>query len=278
MPEMPEVQTILEDLKQACLIGKKILKMSVFWDKTIISSDISSFVNTIKGQVITGLDRRGKYLIIHLSNGHSLVIHFRMTGRFILTSTDTPLSPYIRFLMDLDQNMQLRFHDTRKFGRCLLTQNVNETLSKLGPEPFASDLSPQLFAQNLIRKKRALKPLLLDQTFLAGLGNIYVDEALWEAHLHPLQQACCLSATQAETLFKAIQKVLRRGLESQGTTLGIGKTNFYRLSGKRGSHQTLLNVFRREGKPCPRCQTPIIRTVVAQRGTHLCPHCQILKN
>jgi formamidopyrimidine-DNA glycosylase len=224
-----------------------------------------------------GLDRRGKYLIFLLSDGNFLCIHLRMTGKLLLVDQETPESPYIRVRLDLDNGKALYYHDTRKFGRWHLVQNIESVVGKIGPEPLAETFSFESFWQILHLRTRALKPLLLDQNFLAGLGNIYVDEALWEARLHPLHLANFVTRKQAQALHQAIIFVLKRGIASQGTTLGTGKTNYYRLDGTRGKHQTLLSVFRRTGQPCPRCGHAIERIVVAQRSTHICPNCQRLE-
>jgi formamidopyrimidine-DNA glycosylase len=199
-----------------------------------------------------------------------------MTGKLLLVDQETPESPYVRVRLDLDNGKALYYHDTRKFGRWHLVQNLDNVIGKIGPEPLAEQFSFELFWTILHNRTRALKPLLLDQTFIAGLGNIYVDEALWEAKLHPLQPAHLVTPEQAKVLHKAIIFVLKRGIESQGTTLGTGRTNYYRLDGTRGKHQTLLKVFRRTGQPCPRCSHIIERIVVAQRSTHICPNCQTI--
>ncbi|WP_068469437.1 bifunctional DNA-formamidopyrimidine glycosylase/DNA-(apurinic or apyrimidinic site) lyase [Candidatus Protochlamydia phocaeensis] len=274
MPEMPEVHTILTDLEQAGLVGRKIEHADIFWPRTISTPDANTFCQHVRHQTIIGLDRRGKYLIFHLSNHLYLLAHLRMTGKLMLMPPDVPLSPYVRLQFRLDNQQELRFHDTRKFGRWYLVHHLDEVIGKIGPEPLGPDFSLEAFKRLLKGRKRALKPLLLDQSFLAGLGNIYVDEALWEAGLHPLQPANQLNAQEAKKLYDGIRHVLKRGIESRGTTLGTGRTNYYRLDGTRGQHQTLLNVFRRTGKPCPRCGHIIEKRIVAQRSTHFCPVCQ----
>jgi len=199
-----------------------------------------------------------------------------MTGRLLLVPQNTPESPYIRLRLNLDNDQALFYHDTRKFGRWSLTSDIQEIIGHIGPEPLDLSLSAAQFWSMLQSRTRTLKPLLLDQTFVSGLGNIYVDEALWDAQLHPLQVANQVTLAQADQLLTSMQKVLQRGIDSQGTTLGKGQTNYYRLDGSRGNHQTLLQVFRKTGQPCPRCQTLIERRVVAQRSTHFCPHCQVI--
>ncbi len=276
MPELPEVHTILEDLKQAGLQGRTIQQAHVYWPKTVNQPDVATFCQVLPHKQILALERRGKYLFLTLSEGWYLCIHLRMTGRLLLVDSASPESPYIRLRLDLDQHQSLYYHDTRKFGRWSLVKDPQLILGKIGPEPLAADFAFIPFWDQLKQRSRALKPLLLDQTFLAGLGNIYVDEALWEAQLHPLQPANSLPRKQAEKLHASIIHVLQRGIDSRGTTLGKGRTNYYRLDGTRGEHQALLKVFRRTGQPCPRCGHLIERLVVAQRSTHICTHCQTL--
>jgi formamidopyrimidine-DNA glycosylase len=274
MPELPEVQTILNDLRDSKIIGRTITNASVYWSRTVATPDVLSFCQQISHQTIQEIERRGKYLILNLSSHLFVCIHLRMTGRLLLVPKNTPETPYIRLRLDLDNDQALFYHDTRKFGRWSLVSNPQDVLAHLGPEPLNPSFSDENFWQLLHARSRALKPLLLDQTFVSGLGNIYVDEALWEAHLHPLQAAHLVTKKQSKKLLYSMRHVLQRGIDSQGTTLGTGRTNYYRLDGSGGHHQTLLNVFRRTGEPCPRCQIRIERIIVAQRSTHFCPNCQ----
>ncbi len=274
MPELPEVHTILQDLKQAGLIGQKIEQVEVFWNKIVHTPSIEAFYKQLPNQTITAIERRGKYIVFHLTNHLFLIVHLRMTGKLLLGLKEAQHSPYIRLQLNLSHDKQLLYHDTRKFGRWYLVKDIEEILGRIGPEPLHSSFSLKNFSTLLKSRKRALKPLLLDQTFLAGLGNIYVDEALWEACLHPLQPANQLSQKEVVRLYHSIRLVLQKGIDAQGTTLGSGRTNYYRLDGSRGHHQNQLNVFRRTGQPCPRCGHTIERGVVAQRSTHICPNCQ----
>ncbi len=276
MPELPEVQTILSDLQQANLIGCKIEGVKVYWPKTISRPSVSQFCHLLMQKQITGLSRRGKYLILNLSHSYFLCIHLRMTGRLHLVDQETIESSHIRLRIDLDNHQSIHYYDTRKFGRWSLIRDLESITSKMGPEPLSPLFTFEMFWPMLCSRSRRLKSLLLDQNFLVGLGNIYVDEALWEASLHPLQLASDLTLHQAQNLHRAIIHVLKRGIESRGTTLGSGRANYYRLNGSKGGHQQLLNVFRRAGKTCPRCGYLIERLVIAQRGTHICPNCQLL--
>lgn len=271
MPELPEVETIAKDLAKAGIILSKITHATVYNPSTIGKPSIPLFKKRLAENKIKAIHRRGKWLVLTLSDGF-LIIHLRMTGRFHIYSKDEPLSKHEHVVLDFANGKQLRFHDTRKFGRWYLVDDPDEILGSLGPEPLT--WNEKEFSAALKAKNRQLKPLLLDQEFIAGLGNIYVDEALWEAKLDPKRLSSTVSVDDAKVLFAGIQKVLKRGIDTSGTSLGKGKTNYYRLEGNQGEHQTRLNVFRKTGKPCPRCGTTIKRIVVAQRSTHFCPHCQ----
>jgi formamidopyrimidine-DNA glycosylase len=274
MPELPEVEVIARDLNLAGIIHCKIQQVLIHWERTIATPSSKEFVHRLIGQEILSISRRAKYLVFHLSSGDFLYIHLRMTGRFTLGNWESPIGTYERLTLRLEDGRSLQYLDTRKFGRWFLVQDQVKFSSKLGPEPLEDTLTNDLFFEKLLSKKRQLKPLLLDQSFLAGLGNIYVDEALWEAQLHPLSLSQNLSKKEASRLLEAIRHVLKRGLATQGTTLGKGKSNFYRLAGEKGTHQESLNVFRRTGLPCPRCGKIIHRIIVGQRSTHICLFCQ----
>ncbi len=276
MPELPEVETVANDLRRLGLVGSQITDAHIHWERSIGTPSPAEFRRRIKGQTIVQVSRRAKYLSLLLSNGETIYIHLRMTGRFTLAPIGTPFSPYERVTLELDHSRHLQFHDTRKFGRWYLVEDTHEIIGKLGPEPLDEGFTNEAFAALLATRARLLKPLLLDQTFIAGLGNIYVDEALWYAKLHPMTISNSLTKKQSQALFEAIRHVLKRGLAAEGTTLGTGKSNFYRPEGGRGKHQDVVYVFRRTGLPCPRCGTPIERLIVAQRSTHICPNCQQL--
>lgn len=277
MPELPEVETIAKDLRDAGIINEKIDDIAVFWKKSIAIPSPNEFCKRLCGQTITSIKRRAKYLWFGLSNGDSLFLHLRMTGRLLLATSEAPRSPHEHLILSFVSKRQLRYHDTRKFGRWYLVADPKTILNKLGPDPFDPEFTLANFKHRIQGKKRQLKPLLLDQSFIGGLGNIYVDEALWEAKLHPQTLCNALSSNEIILLYQAIHVVLKRGLKAQGTTLGKGTNNFYRLDGSRGKHQLILNVFRRTSLPCPRCGSKILRLIIAQRSTHLCPSCQLKK-
>ncbi len=274
MPELPEVQTIVNDLNGAKLIGITISGARVFWPRTVAEPSPRLFCRRIKGQQFTEIRRRGKYLVFEVTDGHTMLLHLRMSGRLHLVSADIPRNKHEHVILSFDDGRHLRFHDTRKFGRLHLLKDPKRILDRLGPEPLASGFTVKTLAERLKHRKRLLKPLLLDQTFIAGLGNIYVDEALWEAKLHPCRLAASLSTSEIKVLHRAIPRVLKRGLKNLGTSLGTGKGNFYSVGNRRGRNKDLLKVFRRTDLPCARCKSSIERIIVGQRSTHICRNCQ----
>ncbi len=274
MPELPEVQTLVTDLRDAGLGGRTVLRARVEWPRSIAAPSPAAFCRILGGRRIEDVTRRGKFVVLRLDGGWWLIVHLRMTGRFSLCVPDVSRDRHEHVVLTLDDGREMRFHDTRKFGRWSLVTDPAAVLGRLGPEPLARSFTRRAFAQSLAARARMLKPLLLDQTVVAGLGNIYVDEALWEARLHPCRGSRTLTPAEAAALHDAIRVVLRRGLTNMGTTLGSGETNFYSVGRRAGRNADGLRVFRRTGMPCPRCATPVERLVVGQRSTHVCPSCQ----
>ena len=274
MPELPEVQTIVNDLVASNVVNRTIVGVEVFWPKTIGDMKTETFRKKVSGQTIQNIRRRAKYIIFDFAAQWHLLVHLRMSGRLYLTPNSLKQDKHEHVILHLNDNSDLRFHDTRKFGRMILTENPESTLGKLGPEPLSNDFSAKQFKTMLKSRHRQLKPLLLDQTFIAGLGNIYVDEALWEARLHPQRIASSLSTKKVNDLYHAIRKVLQQGIDNQGTSLGDGKSNFVSAKRRQGSNAKNLMVFRRTNRECPRCGSMIKRIVVGQRSTHICPRCQ----
>lgn len=281
MPELPEVETIVRDLNEADLIGQTIAETRVLWAKTLAFPDLRTFAAKLKGRVIETMARRGKYIVFSLSGGYTVLIHLRMTGRLSL-DRDWPradaharMAWRVRRKKNPAESLVLCFRDPRKFGRVwLLDSGEPSPLDKLGVEPLSAALTVSCLSRALGARGAAVKTLLLDQTIIAGLGNIYVDEALWHAGLHPLRPGRSLKPDDIRRLRNAIRHVLQRALRAGGTSLGTGRGNFYGLRGQPGRHLARLKVYRRTSQPCPRCATPVERIVVAQRGTHLCPRCQ----
>ncbi len=264
MPELPEVETIARALRPE-LVGRTILEADVRWARTIAVPSAKKFRDQIKGQEIIAVSRRAKFINIQLLD-FNLFIHLRMSGDLIIKSSKIKAEKHDRLILALSDNKSLVFNDTRKFGRVWLTKNIEEVLGKLGPEPFSNDFTPQWLYNALASRHRQLKPLLLDQTFLAGLGNIYTDEALHTAKLHPLKLSDTVTKKQAERLHHAIQEILQEGIRRNGASIDW----VYR----GGDFQNHFRVYGRAGEKCPVCGTKIKRIVVGQRSTHFCPNCQ----
>ncbi len=273
MPELPEVETIARKLSSD-LVGKTILEANVRWARTLAMPSAKKFKEQIKGQVIQNVGRRAKFLNIKLT-AYNLLIHLRMSGDVFVKEGKIKPEKHDRLILDLapdaspergGETTYLVFNDTRKFGRVWLTNNVDEVLGKLGPEPLSNDFTPHWLFDALQARHRQLKPLLLDQSFLAGLGNIYTDESLHIAKLHPLVLSDSVTAKQAEKLHKAIQSVLQEGIRRNGASIDW----VYR----GGEFQNQFRVYGRDGELCPVCGTTIKKLFVGQRGTHVCPKCQ----
>jgi formamidopyrimidine-DNA glycosylase len=272
MPELPEVETIVKTLREGGpdsfpLIGHKIRKAHLLWQRTLAAPDPAEFKTRITGQIIRGVRRRGKYLLFDLSED-TLLIHLRMTGDLVIESGSQPPAPHHRLMLDLDGGARLSFNDTRKFGRVWLTDDPSTVLGNLGPEPLDPSFTPRVFFDLLQPRRRQIKPMLLDQTFIAGMGNIYTDEALHLAKIHPLTLTNQLDYPQVERLWNSIRQVLREGILRNGTSIDW----VYR----GGDYQKYLRVYQRNGEPCMDCGTTLERMVVGQRSTHFCPSCQQL--
>ena len=273
MPELPEVETIVNSLRQdspgkPSLLGRRITGVQLLWAKTLETPAFPEFQRRVTGQVIEDIRRRGKFVLFSLSPD-TLLIHLRMSGDLLVEPRQTPLAAHHRLVLDLDQDLRLAFNDARKFGRAWLVADPHTVLKELGPEPLDPEFTPEIFHQRLKAYRRQLKPLLLDQAFLAGMGNIYTDEALHLAKIHPLTIAQSLTFQQAERLLNAIRLVLQEGIRRNGASIDW----VYR----GGDFQNYFRVYQRTGEPCPVCGSPIQRIVLGQRGTHFCPNCQSLQ-
>lgn len=264
MPELPEVETIARTLRPA-LVGQTILGAELRWARTLATPSPRKFKEKIRGQEILNVSRRAKFLNLQLSTD-TLFIHLRMSGDLGVKEANEPPEKHDRLLLFLSNGKTLVFNDTRKFGRVWLTDEPEAVIGNLGPEPFSDEFTPGWLHENLHRHHRKLKPLLLDQTFLAGLGNIYTDEALHRARLHPLAISDSVNRAGAERLHEAIRAVLAEGIRRNGSSIDW----VYR----GGEFQNYFRVYDREGQACPVCGTRIKRLVVGQRGTHICPRCQ----
>ena len=270
MPELPEVETIARNLRRGTdsapsLIGQTVQKVSLLWLRSLAEPDADTFQGLLPGQKVVDIGRRAKCLTITLTES-ILVFHLRMSGDLRLEPSESPLAKHDRMVLNFQSGWRLGFNDTRKFGRVWLVNDTNNLFAALGPEPDDPTLTSKRFYEMLQARKRAIKPLLLDQHFLAGLGNIYTDEALFRAGIHPLQSSEMLSQEDAAKLLEAIRSTLARGIAANGASIDW----VYR----GGSFQNNFQVYQQTGNPCPRCGQPINKTTVGQRGTHFCPHCQ----
>ena len=291
MPELPEVETIRLGL-QSHLPGRTIEK-TVVGDSKVLQLAPGRLIKAVRGQTIQGLARRGKFLIFELDS-HHLVFHLGMTGQLTFRDPRRPdatrfrrhavtgLQRAVQHAPDKHTHLQIQFRqggallyrDIRKFGKVfLLAKNRNRLsafLEKLGLEPFTKDYNLDAFLNRFGKRKLKVKSLLLDQHFVAGVGNIYADEALFEAGIHPSRTVRSLRRTEKERLFRAIPLVLKRGIQHGGTSL----RDYVNSSGEPGNHQEELMVYGRRGESCYRCKSDIQKIAISQRGTHLCPLCQ----
>lgn len=270
MPELPEVETIARILRQGQpgvppLVGRRILGANLLWERSLAEPSPAEFAARLDQQVIEAIGRRGKFLHFRLRRDW-LLFHLRMSGDLLVRPMAAPLEPHDRLVITLDKELTLVFNDARKFGRVWLVDEVDRVVGDLGPEPLDDGLTIQDLFERLHATRRQLKPLLLDQKFIAGLGNIYADEALNLAKLHPLQPANLLTLAQVGRLLESIRTVLGDGIRRNGASIDW----VYR----GGDFQNYFRVYQRTGLPCPECGTPIARIIVGQRGTHYCPHCQ----
>jgi formamidopyrimidine-DNA glycosylase len=301
MPELPEVETLVRRLREP-LIGRTIEEVTIYWKRTVARPAPKEFARLLRGCTVRAIDRRAKYLVITLSgieacpypaSGGSrwaagvsgvrkraetpaevpapvqaptlfLLIHLRMSGKLSVVDRHAPPEQHDRVVFHLENGRQLRFNDVRKFGKMWVVIDPEEVTGAIGPEPLAADFHLLNFRALVQSRSGAIKPLLLNQSFLAGVGNIYADEALWRARIHPLRRADSLSEAEIAALYRSIRTVLRRAIDDQGTDAGDGVIE--------GDYAP--RVYGREGRPCYRCHRPLHKIVVGQRGTHFCPRCQ----
>ncbi|WP_456434565.1 DNA-formamidopyrimidine glycosylase [Thermosulfuriphilus sp.] len=266
MPELPEVETVVKDLSPR-LLGRRIIALTILLPK-VLRQPPSAF-SALVGQRIFGLERRGKIIIIHLSRGLSLLIHLKLTGRLV-HGKNQPDHTHVIF--ELDDGSRLFYADLRQFGFLDLVETSkleeHRAIAHLGPDPF--EISLETFMAGLYQRARKIKALLLDQGFISGLGNIYTDEALFRAGVHPERSAKDLSPEEAKRLFKSIREVLKEAISCRGSTV----RDYVDGQGRAGGFQTRHCVYQRQGHPCRRCGTAIVRKTVAGRSTHFCPSCQ----
>jgi formamidopyrimidine-DNA glycosylase len=305
MPELPEVEYTARQLR-ASIVGATISQVHVFWERTVGYPELATFLTEVIERQVEGVRRRGKFLLLDLSGNFFLSIHRRMSGNFLLLPAgwyiDTSLrtddvaawntrgptflpekdignsysheSCYCRVCFDFSDGRRLLFTDPRKFGRVELwpRNHENEALKDLGPEPLGSAFTVEYLLSELARRRTGIKQALLDQTIVAGVGNIYADEALFYARIHPLRRSDSLTSTEACLLHEGIVSVLTLGIEHGGTSF----SDYRDLWGETGDNYNHVRVYKQSGKPCSRCGMLIERIVIAQRSAHFCPGCQKL--
>lgn len=269
MPELPEVETVARCLRRH-VVGESIVKTCVLLERAIAHPDARTFAMELTGRSFVGFGRRAKYLLAELAPRGWLVVHLRMSGRVCIVQAQQPPDKHTRLVLELSSGRAIRMDDQRTFGRVWLVDDPAPLLEGLGPEPLSEDWTAESLAAALRGRRRMLKPLLLSQAFLAGLGNIYVDEALHMAGLHPALSSDRLTPSDVARLHKAIRDVLTKAIEHGGTTL----RDFCTPEGNSGEYQLARRVYGREGEACGRCGGPIVKMRLAQRGTHYCPVCQ----
>ncbi len=267
MPELPEVETIRAQLAPR-LEGRTLVSVEILDPRLTRPVDLFEVAEELEGDRVVAVERRGKYLLLRLESGLGLLVHLRMTGSFHWRPTT-----HERAVLELDDGTRVAYRDVRRFGTWLVLAGAElepYLAAKNGPEPLGPRFTSRWLAPQLARRRAALKAVLLDQRVVAGLGNIYADEALWRARLSPLRPANEVEPDEIRRLVRAIRAALGTGIDRQGSTL----TDYAKPDGSPGGMQDEFRVYGREGEPCPRCRTPIAKTRVGGRGTWYCPRCQ----
>ncbi|MCJ7712257.1 MAG: bifunctional DNA-formamidopyrimidine glycosylase/DNA-(apurinic or apyrimidinic site) lyase [Chloroflexi bacterium] len=276
MPELPEVETVARDLRRHLLPegggpGPVVAGARVAWPGTLRDGDVPVFVAGVAGRRIEAVGRRGKLLILDLDGGTFLTVHLKMTGQLFVVPAALPVDPYERLALILDDDREIRFRDIRKFGRVGLYAADDRPFDGIGPEPLDPRFTLRAFRGRIRGRRARLKPLLVDQGFIAGVGNIYADEALWRSKLHPLRSAASLRPHDERALYPNVLDSLTVAVERRGSSI-----DDYTAPDGDGEMQEHLDVYQRTGRPCPRCGRPIRRIVIGIRATHFCSFCQRL--
>ena len=274
MPELPEVQTVVTGLNKM-LRDKKVVNTHIYDEMVIGYPEKEDFISLSEGKKIKSLTRRGKYIIINFSdNKHKLVIHLRMSGKLLYKKRNDEKDKHTHVIFEFDDDTDLRFNNIRKFGRLyIITENELEeagNLSNLGIEPLSDEFTLDLFKEMLASRKGMIKPLIMNQEFIAGVGNIYADEALFMANIRPDRKADTLSEQEIEDLYNAIRKILKKGIKMGGTSV----SDYVNALGKSGKFQHELNVYKKEGKKCEYCGAEIEKKKISGRAARFCPECQ----
>jgi formamidopyrimidine-DNA glycosylase len=279
MPELPEVETTARVLRHR-LPGLRVRDVQgVDWPRMLPNATAEEMAEALRGHAVTAVDRRGKYLLVRFEGDLSLAIHRKMSGNLLLVPRAAPTEPHTHFVLRLDQDLDLRLVDARKFGRVHLFRSPAELEAfinldlRLGLEPLGDALDARALLRQLARRRVPIKTALLDQTVLAGMGNLYADEALWDARIHPLQPANTLSLPALRRLLGSVRTVLELGIDRRGTSF----STYVDADGLAGDNQAFLRAYGRAGEPCPRCGTPLSRIRLGQRSAHYCRRCQRLR-
>jgi formamidopyrimidine-DNA glycosylase len=283
MPELPEVETVARDLRPR-LVGAEIAGVRSSWARTLRTHDAEGLADAVIGRTVEAVGRRAKLLLVELSGGVAMTIHLKMTGQLFVVPASAPEDAYVRLVLELADGRELRFRDIRKFGKVGLYERDPATgdlvveqggvgvFAATGPEPLDDAFTVRDFRRRLRARRGRLKPLLLDQSFVAGVGNIYADEALWAARLHPLRSARSLKPADEKRLYEELRRILAEAVARRGSSI-----DDYTAPDGDGAMQERLQVYQRTGEPCPRCRRPIKRIVIGARSTHFCSWCQRLR-
>jgi formamidopyrimidine-DNA glycosylase len=269
MPELPEVETIKNCLLPQ-VVGRRFTDVTLLWPRLVRQPSLLEFRQRLVGQTIKDVSRRGKYLIFSLLGGERLILHLKMTGVLLLQPSSTPVEPRTRAVLHLDNGTDLRFRDQRKFGAMWLVGDEMAVLGKLGVEPLSDDFTPEMLGKLLQRHAMPIKALLFDQNIIAGIGNMYADEALFAARISPLRIARDLSAEETKRLQHAIRQVLTAAIGHGGASVNT----YQQPDGQPGTAHFFFKVAHRRGERCYICNTPIGRITIRGRGTYFCPNCQ----
>lgn len=269
MPELPEVETIKNELLPY-VKDRTITGVNLLWEGVVRGITPDDFRRRLVGQKIVSLGRRGKYLIFHLNGKNKMVGHLKLTGALLVKPDGAEPEKFARAIIYLDNGLSLQLRDPRKFARLWLTTDPSLVTGKMGPEPLTADFSLKWFREHLNHRSTLIKPLLLDQKFIAGIGNMYADEALFDAKIHPARPTTSLTPDEIARLYRAIIKVLKKGIREKGASV----QNYYRPGGDKGTAHQEFNVAHRRGENCPVCGTPLGYVKLRGRGTYFCPHCQ----
>lgn len=272
MPELPEVETVVRGLRRP-LVGQQIISVEYEKSSVIRRPSPDEFMARVTGQRVLSINRRAKYILCQLEDG-ILAVHLKMTGRLYVAdqpaTEESGVDRWVRILFRLANGQTLYFSDARRFGGVFYIHDIAEIAPNLGPEPLEDNFTPAVLTERLNGRNRQIKALLLEQSFIAGVGNIYADESLFAAKIHPLRRADTLTKAEIKRLHGTIRDALNSGIQHEGASI-----NWYRKpDGTTGESQDHFAVYDREGEPCLRCGAPIVKIRVAQRGTHFCPHCQ----